>query len=126
MIRLFALSCLGGLAVVAYAAWWLVFIPSAYAGDACGTASWYGPGFHGRTTASGETYNQNAMTAAHPTMQFGTKVRVVNQKTGKSVMVRINDRGPYHGGRIIDLSKGAAAKLGMINSGTAKVCLTRI
>jgi peptidoglycan lytic transglycosylase len=92
----------------------------------CGGASWYGPGFNGRTAASGEKFNQNAMTAAHKTLPFGTVVKVVNQKTGKSVQVRINDRGPYHGGRIIDLSKAAATKLGMMQSGTAKVCLTKV
>jgi rare lipoprotein A len=91
-----------------------------------GTASWYGPNFHGRTAASGETYNQNAMTAAHKTLPFGTKVKVTNQKTGKSVTVRITDRGPYYGGRIIDLSKAAARKLGIIQAGTGKVCLTRL
>jgi rare lipoprotein A len=92
----------------------------------CGGASWYGPGFNGRTAASGEKFNQNAMTAAHKTLPFGTVVKVVNQKTGKSVQVRINDRGPYHGGRIIDLSKAAATKLGMMQAGTAKVCLTKV
>lgn len=92
----------------------------------CGTASWYGPGFHGRTAASGERFNQNAMTAAHKTLPFDTKVRVTNQKTGKSVVVRISDRGPYYGGRIIDLSKAAAKALGIIKAGTGKVCLTRL
>jgi rare lipoprotein A len=92
----------------------------------CGTASWYGPNFHGRTAASGETYNQNAMTAAHKTLPFNAKVRVTLQRTGKSVTVRITDRGPYYGGRIIDLSKAAARKLGIINAGTGKVCLTRL
>jgi rare lipoprotein A len=91
-----------------------------------GTASWYGPGFHGRTAASGETYNQGAMTAAHRTLPFNAKVRVTLQRNGKSVTVRITDRGPYHGGRIIDLSKAAARKLGIINAGTGKVCLTRL
>lgn len=96
------------------------------AGNQCGTASWYGPGFNGRKAASGERFNQNAMTAAHKTLPFGTKLKVVNQKTGKSVTVKINDRGPYHGGRIIDLSKAAATQLGIINAGTGKVCLTRV
>ena len=96
------------------------------AGNQCGSASWYGPGFNGRTAASGERFNQNAMTAAHKTLPFGTMVKVVNQKTGKSVMVKINDRGPYHGGRIIDLSKAAANKLGIVQAGTGKVCLTRV
>ena len=90
---------------------------------ASGTASWYGPGFHGRKTANGERYNMNEMTAAHKTLRFGTKVRVINQRNGKSVIVRINDRGPYVGSRVIDLSKSAAQKIDMIGSGTAKVKL---
>lgn len=73
-------------------------------------ASWYGPGFHGRTTASGERFNQWAMTAAHKTLKFGTRV-LVSYK-GKSVIVRINDRGPFTKGRTLDLSKGAAQKIG--------------
>lgn len=96
------------------------------AGNQCGSASWYGPGFHGRTAASGEKFNQNAMTAAHKSLPFGTKVKVTNQKTGKSITVKINDRGPYHGGRIIDLSKAAASQLGIVQAGTGKVCLTRV
>jgi len=90
---------------------------------ASGTASWYGGKFHGRRTASGETYNQNALTAAHRTLPFGTEVVVTNENTGKSVVVRINDRGPFTGGRIIDLSRQAATAIGMINSGTARVKL---
>lgn len=86
-----------------------------------GVASWYGKKFHGRKTASGERYNQNKMTAAHKTLPFGTNVRVKNIENGKSVVVRINDRGPFKKGRIIDVSRAAAKKLGMINSGTAKV-----
>lgn len=89
----------------------------------CGGASWYGPGFHGKTAASGEKFNQNAMTAAHKTLPFGTMVVVTDQRTGKSVKVKINDRGPFHKGRIIDLSKAAASKLGIMNAGTGKVCL---
>jgi rare lipoprotein A len=80
----------------------------------CGRASWYGPGFNGRSTANGERFNQGALTAAHKSLPFGTKVRVVNKKNGKSLVVRINDRGPFIKGRIIDLSKGAAQKLGFI------------
>lgn len=89
----------------------------------CGGASWYGPGFHGKKTASGETFNQNAMTAAHKTLPFNTVVKVVDQRTGKSVRVRISDRGPFHKGRIIDLSKAAATKLGFRDAGTTKVCI---
>jgi len=86
-----------------------------------GAASWYGPGFHGRKTANGERFDQHAMTAAHRTLPFGTKVRVVNERTGRSVVVRINDRGPFHRGRIIDLAKAPALALGI--TGTAHVLL---
>ena len=92
----------------------------------CGTASWYGPGFNGKKAASGERFNQNAMTAAHKTLPFGTRLKVTNQRTGKSVTVKINDRGPYHGGRIIDLSRAAASELGIVGTGTGKVCLTKV
>ncbi len=88
-----------------------------------GVASWYGPGFHGRRTANGERYNQNAYTAAHKTLPFGTKLRVTNLRNGQSVMVRINDRGPYVGRRVIDLSAGAARAIGVYGSGTAPVQL---
>lgn len=84
-----------------------------------GEASWYGPGFHGRRTASGETFNTNELTAAHRTLPFGTRVRVVNKRTGKSVVVRINDRGPYAHGRIIDLSRASAQAIGI--TGVANV-----
>ena len=86
-----------------------------------GMASWYGPGFHGNRSASGEVFNQNALTAAHRTLPFGTQVRVTNLNTGQSVIVRINDRGPFSGGRIIDLSRGAASEIGMVSSGVAQV-----
>jgi rare lipoprotein A len=86
-----------------------------------GLASWYGPGFHGAQTASGEYFNQNDMTAAHRTLPFGTKVRVTNVNNGRSVVVRINDRGPFSGGRVIDLSAAAAQAIGMISSGVAPV-----
>ena len=86
-----------------------------------GQASWYGPGFHGRRTANGEVFNSNALTAAHRSLPFGTKVRVTNMNNGRSVVVRINDRGPFSGGRIIDLSAGAARTINMINSGVAPV-----
>jgi rare lipoprotein A len=88
-----------------------------------GIASWYGPGFHGNRTASGEIYDMYAMTAAHKTLPFGTIVRVVDLDTGRSVVVRINDRGPFIKGRIIDLSYAAAQKLGMVEKGLAKVGL---
>jgi len=86
-----------------------------------GKASWYGPGFHGRRTANGERFNTWAYTAAHRSLPFGTKVRVTNLRNGEAVVVRINDRGPYIGGRVIDLSKAAAQAIGMIRSGTAPV-----
>ena len=88
-----------------------------------GLASWYGPGFHGSPSASGETFNQNAMTAAHRTLPFGTQVLVTNMDNGHSVVVRINDRGPYAGDRVIDLSTAAARVLGLIQSGVAPVRL---
>ena len=88
-----------------------------------GMASWYGPGFHGRLTANGERYNQNGLTAAHKTLPFGTQVRVTNLRNGRSVIVRINDRGPFVGGRVIDLSKGAASVIGLVSSGVAPVQL---
>lgn len=86
-----------------------------------GLASWYGPGFQGRKTASGERFNQNEMTAAHRSLPFGTKVRVTNRNNGRSVVVRINDRGPFIGGRVIDVSAAAARSLGMVSSGVAPV-----
>ena len=88
-----------------------------------GWASWYGPGFDGNASASGETFNQNAMTAAHRSLPFGTQVQVTNLDNGRSVIVRINDRGPFSGGRVIDLSTGAARVLGVIQSGVAPVRL---
>jgi rare lipoprotein A (peptidoglycan hydrolase) len=86
-----------------------------------GVASFYGKGFHGRKTANGERFNQNAMTAAHKTLPFGTRVRVTHVRSGRSVVVRINDRGPFIKGRSIDLSRGAAARIGMVQTGVARV-----
>ena len=86
-----------------------------------GIASWYGPGFHGRPTASGERYDQNGLTAAHRTLPLGSRVEVTNLANGKSVQVRINDRGPFVRGRVIDLSRGAAGHLGMVRRGTSRV-----
>jgi len=86
-----------------------------------GIASWYGPGFHGRLTASGERYNMYAFTAAHKTLPMGTKVLVTNLENGRQTIVRINDRGPFVKGRIIDLSYAAARALGMHQKGTARV-----
>lgn len=89
-----------------------------------GMASWYGPGFQGRKTASGERFNTHDLTAAHRSLPFGTRVKVTNQKTGRAVVVRINDRGPFHGGRVIDLSRASAAAIGM--GGTARVQLVAL
>lgn len=90
-----------------------------------GLASYYGPGFHGEETANGETFNQRAMTAAHRTLPLGTVVRVTNLENGRSVVLRINDRGPYgrnyRKGTIIDVSKGAAERLRFIREGLVKV-----
>ena len=86
-----------------------------------GRASWYGPGFHGRKTANGERFNMNELTAAHKTLPFGTRVLVRNPATGKEVAVRINDRGPFVKGRIIDLSRAAAKELGVLGHGHVSV-----
>ena len=86
-----------------------------------GVASWYGPDFHGGRTATGETYDMNAMTGAHPTLPLPTWVRVTNLENGRSVVVRLNDRGPFAKDRIIDLSHAAAEQLDMIRKGTARV-----
>ena len=88
-----------------------------------GIASWYGPGFHGNLTANGEVYDMYGISAAHKTLPFGTIVRVVEIETGRSIVVQINDRGPFIEGRIIDLSKGAAEKLGIVEKGITKVGL---
>lgn len=86
-----------------------------------GRASWYGPGFHGKKTSSGERFDMNMMTAAHPTLPIPSYARVTNLANGKSVVVRINDRGPFHGNRVMDVSRAAANKLGFLSSGTAKI-----
>jgi rare lipoprotein A len=86
-----------------------------------GVASWYGPGFHGQATTSGEVYDQHDLTAAHPTLPLGTRARVTNLDTGRSVEVRVNDRGPFAKGRVIDLSYAAAHAVGMVGPGTAPV-----
>lgn len=86
-----------------------------------GRASWYGPGFHGKKTASGTTFDQNAPTAAHQKLPLGSEATVTNLENGKSVNVEINDRGPYVKGRTLDLSKQAAKKLGLLHDGTAPV-----
>jgi len=89
--------------------------------DRVGEASWYGKRYHGRTTANGESFDMNALTAAHRRLPFGTLVRVTNLANKRSLVVRINDRGPYAGGRIIDLSRRAASLLGFQHHGVTKV-----
>jgi rare lipoprotein A len=86
-----------------------------------GIASWYGPKFNGKRTASGERYDMNAFTAAHPSLPFGTKIGVRNTRTGREVMVRVNDRGPYSKNRVLDLSYAAAREVGVVGPGTASV-----
>ena len=85
-----------------------------------GVVSWYGAAFHDRLTASGERFDSGAMTMAHPTLPFGTKVRVTNLRNGRSVVVRVNDRGPFVGKRIADLSHAAAAEIGLLRRGVGK------
>lgn len=91
-----------------------------------GTASWYGPGFQGRKTASGERFNSYDMTAAHRSLPFGTRLRVVNESNGRSVVVRVNDRGPFTHRRVIDLAKGPAQALGLTSTGTGYVSLHKL
>ena len=88
-----------------------------------GQASWYGPGFYGNRTANGEVLRRGTLTAAHRYLPFGTKVRVTNLNNGRTAVVRINDRGPFHGSRVIDLAHGAASNLGLVSSGVASVKL---
>ncbi|MGE0053057.1 MAG: septal ring lytic transglycosylase RlpA family protein [Hyphomicrobium sp.] len=94
---------------------------ASYGGGQSGVASWYGGKFHGRKTANGERFNQNALTAAHRSLPFGTRVRVTNTSNGNTVVVRINDRGPFVGGRIIDLSRAAASSIGINGVGRVKL-----
>ncbi len=89
-------------------------------------ASWYGPGFHGRLTANGEIYDQEALTAAHKKLRFGTLLRLTNPATNQAVIVRINDRGPFIRGRQIDVSMAAAQELGIIEKGVANVRVEQI
>ncbi len=100
---------------------WYQPIPDAYGFKQSGTASWYGRKFHGRQTSNGETYDMYGISAAHKTLPFGTMVRVTNLRNGRQLDVRINDRGPFVKSRIIDLSYGAAQKLGLVGPGTAPV-----
>jgi rare lipoprotein A (peptidoglycan hydrolase) len=88
-----------------------------------GNSSWYGPGFYGLMTASGELYDSEAATAAHPWLPFGTKVLIINLDNGRRAMAKINDRGPFHGGRILDVSEGTGRRLGMLEAGIAEVLI---
>lgn len=99
-------------------------IPSAYGFTQNGIASWYGRDFHGRSTANGETYNMYDMTAAHKTLPMNTILLVTNRENNREVVIRVNDRGPFVRGRIIDLSYTAAKRLGIIRAGTARVRIT--
>jgi rare lipoprotein A len=105
---------------------WYQPIPDARGFEQTGVASWYGRKFHGRKTSNGEIYNMYGVTAAHKTLPLGTFVRVHNLANGKSVDVRINDRGPFVRGRVIDLSYGAAKRIGMVGPGTARVKVTAL
>ncbi len=100
-----------------------ICVEDGYCWSQKGWASWYGPKFHGKRTASGEIFNMYALTAAHRTLPFGSYVKVIDLKTKKSVVVRINDRGPFRKRFIIDLSYAAAKKLGMLSKGVAYVKL---
>lgn len=101
-------------------------LPTAEGYDRIGTASWYGAKFHGRRTSSGEMYDMYKLTAAHPTLPIPVYARVENLGNGRSTIVRINDRGPFRGGRFIDLSYAAAVKLDMMEQGTARVRVTTV
>lgn len=101
----------------------VLFLTVTVANASVGKASWYGPGFDGRKTASGERFNRNAMTAAHKTLPLGTRVKVTNLANNESVVVKINDRGPYVHGRIIDLSQAAARSIGIRGVGKVSVAV---
>ncbi len=102
----------------------IIFSVNIHAHQLSGKASWYGPKFHGNKTANGEIFDMYGISAAHKTLPFGTYVRVENLDNNKTIKVRINDRGPFVKNRIIDLSYGAAKKIGFVNKGTANVRLT--
>lgn len=91
-----------------------------------GLASWYGRKFHGRKTASGDTFDMNALTAAHRSLPLNCYVKVTNKSNGKSVVVKVNDRGPFHGNRVLDLSYGAAKQLGITSKGVGNVSIERV
>lgn len=91
-----------------------------------GIASWYGRQFHGHKTANGDTFDMNALTAAHRSLPLNCYIRVTNKDNGRSVIVKVNDRGPFHGNRVLDLSYAAAKQIGVTNSGTARVNIERV
>lgn len=91
-----------------------------------GLASWYGRQFHGRKTASGEIFNQHGFTAAHRSLPMNCYIKVTNKSNGKSVVVKVNDRGPFHGNRVLDLSYAAAKQIGIVQSGTGNVTIERV
>ncbi|MFB2538148.1 MULTISPECIES: septal ring lytic transglycosylase RlpA family protein [unclassified Acinetobacter] len=91
-----------------------------------GIASWYGRGLHGRPTASGERFDMNALTAAHRSLPLNCYIRVTNKSNGKSVIVKVNDRGPFHGNRVLDLSYGAAKAIGLVDMGSGNVTIERV
>ena len=126
MIRMpVASSC--GLFVIAGVLAWSLGSSAALAGESArpriGQASWYGPGFANRKTASGQRFDPNGLTGAHKTMRLGSQVRVTNLRTGRSVTVTINDRGPYIGRRELDLSYGAARRIGLLERGVERVLI---
>lgn len=124
MLKTFCAAALPAVAILAFAALALMYvIPAHAAPPVCGLASYYGPE-SGHRTANGEPFNGTSMTAASRGLPFGTRLRVTYR--GKSVVVRINDRGPYVRGRFLDLSRAAAASLGMIPVGVARICAERI
>lgn len=94
--------------------------------DVVGIASWYGPELHGRRTASGERFDRNGLTAAHRSHPFGTRLKVTNLANGRSVVVRVNDRGPFSRGRVVDISEAAARRIGLLERGTARVSLSHL
>ena len=106
----------------------ILFAPTAMASPVyqSGSASYYGKAHHGKRTASGKRFNMHAMTAAHRTLPFGTKLKITSKDTGKSVIVTVNDRGPYHGRRILDLSQEAARQLGIIKVGVGQVTIVKM
>ena len=100
-----------------------VAAPVAAGWEESGEATWYGPRHAGRRTSTGETFDPSGLTAAHATLPLGTRIRVTMQETGASVVVRVNDRQPYHQNRVVDLSRGAAARIGLLGQGVGMVTL---